>query len=61
MKLELALEELRKSLSYHKRQIEDNLREIERREQSIAMYEEKNIKHAQMVEELNQVIEKIED
>lgn len=56
-----ALDEIRRSLAHHERQIIENLREITRKEEAIAMYNEKNIKHEQMVKELKEVIAKIED
>jgi flagellar motility protein MotE (MotC chaperone) len=55
-----ALDELRKSLRYHTRQLEENKQEIIRKEESIALLQEKNKVHEDIVEELQKAIELIQ-
>jgi predicted transcriptional regulator len=57
--MELAVDELRKSLRYHIRQLEDNRNKIESNLQSNDLLREKSLIHEQTIEELNQAIEQL--
>jgi hypothetical protein len=52
--LEIILDELKRTLKYHKRQLEDNMLQIKNKEESISMLKEANEKH---VEAINQIID----
>jgi hypothetical protein len=57
--MELALDELCKSLRYHQRQLEDNRNKIESNLQSNELLREKSLIHEQTISEINQAIEQL--
>lgn len=59
--MELAKEELLKSLKYHSRQLEDNERKIQSNIESNQMLTTANDKHRQYISELTSLLQKLED
>jgi predicted RNase H-like nuclease (RuvC/YqgF family) len=57
--MNFAIDELERSIRYHIRQHEENVREIQNKRESIEMLEEKNEQHLQIVEELKEAIERL--
>jgi flagellar motility protein MotE (MotC chaperone) len=58
--MKYVIDELSKSLRYHMRQLEDNLRNIEHKKEAVAMLEEKNQQHEQAIQEINHYLDELE-
>lgn len=58
--MELVLDELRKAMKYHQRQLEENLHKITSKEESIKQLHEANEKHWESIQQLLKVIEMLE-
>ena len=57
--MEHALKELRRALSYHSKQLEDNKRDIQRKEESILLLKQANEVEQETIEQLEQAIERL--
>ncbi|WLR53585.1 hypothetical protein LC048_13740 [Mesobacillus subterraneus] len=57
--MEIILDELIRAQKYHKRQLQDNLDDIRRKEESIVLLKEANEKHISIVEAIDKHIEKL--
>jgi uncharacterized alpha-E superfamily protein len=55
--MKLVLDELKKSLRYHQRQLQENLDKIKSNEESNVMLKEKSKVHEATIEEIEKVIE----
>lgn len=58
--MELILDELKRTLKYHKRQLDDNLSQIQSKEEAINMLKEANKKHIEAMNEIDAFIKKHE-
>jgi hypothetical protein len=54
------LDELRKSVKYHIRQLEENCQKIKLNEESNALLKEKNEKHREAISEMSHFIESLQ-
>ena len=58
--MQYVIDELTKSLRYHRRQMDDTLNKIKNSEESIAMLKESNQKHTQAIEEIANHLDQLE-
>lgn len=57
--MQFAITELEKTLSYHRRQLNENALKIEKNMESNAALKEGNLKHQQSINQIEQAIEKL--
>jgi len=58
--MQFVIDELQKSLRYHTRQLEDNLREIDSKKEAIESLSSRNLRHEQAIEEIKSHLDQIE-
>lgn len=58
--MKYVIDELTKSLRYHRRQMDENVNKIRHSEESIAMLKESNVKHSQAIEEIENHLDELE-
>lgn len=56
--MEIILDELKKTLKYHQRQLQDNLNQIQNKDESIAMLKDSNKKHVEAIQQIEGFIKK---
>lgn len=54
--MEIILDELKRTLKYHQRQLDDNLKQIQSKEESISMLKESNQKHTDAIRQIGEFI-----
>jgi uncharacterized protein Yka (UPF0111/DUF47 family) len=57
--MELAIEELCRSRTYHLKQLEENLQSIRNKEEAIELLKQSNEKHIQVIDQINALIEQV--
>lgn len=55
--MDYAIDELCRSLRYHQRQLDENLTEIQRKEEAIDLLKSSNEKHKEIIQQIEQAIE----
>lgn len=55
--MQLAVDELGRSLKYHTKQLEENLQSIRNKEETIELLKESNKKHISIIEQISKAIE----
>jgi flagellar motility protein MotE (MotC chaperone) len=59
--LQKVLDELKRSLKYHQRQLDDNLSQIKAKGESISILKEANKKHEEIIQEFEKFIKEHEE
>jgi hypothetical protein len=59
--MELAIDEIYRSQRYHIKQLEENLQSIRSKEEAIELLKTANKKHIQIIEQINELVEKVKD
>lgn len=58
--MQLAIETLRKEIKYHTRQVEENSQKIESKKESIELLKTANLKHVEILLQLDKAIKQLE-
>lgn len=58
--MQFVIDELQKSLRYHTRQLEDNIRDIDSKKEAIESLLSRNLRHEQAIEEINLHLDQLE-